>query len=186
MKKLAAALMAMVLTFGMTSVIAQEAPAQTDTTQEVTAQIKLTEDIALEMEVPEGYEVVKDRSDSALYATISSEEEGKPLFNFSIAYADLSEGPTPGEMTQEDIDLAMQMVSSDFYKPTFTIAAAGGGTKFLVIDENEAESDYTLMIANYQGYFVQMYITPAEGLEVTQADIDTALEILTSTQVVTK
>lgn len=176
MKKIVALGMALLLLLGAMPCLAEE----------VNATIGLTENMYLAMEVPEGYTVQKDRSDTVLYATIFSEETGKTLYNFSIAYADLSEGPTPGEMTEEDIELAKQMISADFFKPTYTIAVTGGGTKFLVIDENEAESDYTLMIANYQGYFVQMYITPAENMEVTEADVTTALEILTSIQLMTE
>ena len=43
------------------------------------------------------------------------------------------------------------------------------------------------MIANYEGYFVQMYIEPDEdGAAVTDEDITTALAILTSIQVENK
>ena len=136
------------------------------------------------LELPEGYTVEKERQDTALYASIETEAEGKPEFSFSIAYADLSEGPTPGEMTEEDIELAKELVGSDFFNPTFSVMTTGEGTKFLVINENDAEDDYVLMIANYEGYFVQMYIEPDEdGAAVTDEDITTALAILTSIQV---
>ena len=64
--------------------------------------------------------------------------------------------------------------------------ATGEGTKFLVINENDTEEDYVLLITNYEGYFVQMYIEPAAGVEVTDEDITTALAILTSIQVENK
>ena len=148
--------------------------------------IEVAEKMNIQLELPEGYTVKKDRQDSALYASISTEAEGKPQYTFSIAYADLSEGPTPGEMTEEDIELAKQLVGSDFANPTFTVMPTGEGTKFLVINENETEEDYVLMIANYEGYFVQMYIEPAEGAEVSDEDINAALAILTSIKVENK
>lgn len=147
--------------------------------------IELTEKMNIRLELPEGYTVEKERQDTALYASIETEAEDKPQYTFSIAYADLSEGPTPGEMTEEDIELAKELVGSDFFNPTFTVMATGEGTKFLVINENDAEEDYVLMIANYEGYFVQMYITPAAD-EVTDEDINTALAILTSIEVENK
>ena len=148
--------------------------------------IELTDKLNIKVELPEGYTVEKERQDTALYASIETEVEGKPEYAFSIAYADLSEGPTPGEMTEEDIELAKELVGSDFANPTFTVMTTGGGTKFLVINENDAEEDYVLMIANYEGYFVQMYIEPEDGAEVTDEDITTALAILTSIEVENK
>ena len=148
--------------------------------------IELTEKLNIKLELPEGYAVKKDRQDTALYASITTEAEGKPQYTFSIAYADLSEGPTPGEMTAEDIELAKELVGSDFFNPTFSVMATGEGTKFLVINENDTEEDYVLLITNYEGYFVQMYIEPAAGVEVTDEDITTALAILTSIQVENK
>ena len=124
--------------------------------------------------------------DSALYASITTDDEDKPQYTFSIAFADLSEGPTPGEMTDEDIELAKELVGSDFANPTFTVMTTGEGTKFLVINENDAEDDYVLMITNYEGYFVQMYIEPAYGMDVAEEDITTALAILTSIKVENK
>jgi hypothetical protein len=148
--------------------------------------IELTDKLNIKLELPEGYTVEKERQDTALYAGISPEEEGKPHFLFSIAYADLSEGPTPGELTEEDIEAAKELVGSDFANPTFEVRATGEGTKFLVINENDAEDDYVLMIANYEGYFVQMYIAPADDMEVSDEDITTALAILTSIEVENK
>ena len=142
--------------------------------------IELTAKMNIKLEVPEGYTVTKERQDAALYAGIYTEEAGKPQFNFSIAFADLSDGPTPGEMTEEDIQLAKELVGSDFANPDFSVMVTGEGTKFLVINENDAEDDYALMITNYEGYFVQMYITPAQGMDVTEEDLTTALDILTS------
>ena len=148
--------------------------------------IELTEKLNIQLELPEGYTVKKDRQDTALYASITTEVEGMAWYTFSIAFADLSEGPTPGEMTEEDIQLAKELVGSDFANPTFSVMTTGEGTKFLVINENDAENDYVLMITNYEGYFVQMYIEPAPGMEVTDEDITTALAILTSIQVENK
>ena len=148
--------------------------------------IKLTDKMNIQLELPEGYTVEKERQDTALYASIETEAEGKPQYTFSIAYADLADGPTPGELTDEDIELAKQMVGSDFANPTFDVKATGEGTKFLVINENDAEDDYVLMIANYEGYFVQMYIAPADDMEVSDEDITTALAILTSIEVENK
>ena len=148
--------------------------------------IKLTEKLNIRLELPEGYVVKKDRQDTALYASITTATEGKPQYTFSIAYADLSDGPTPGEMTEEDVELAKELVGSDFYNPTFSVMATGEGTKFLVINENDTEEDYVLLITNYEGYFVQMYIEPASGVEVTDEDIATAMAILTSIQVENK
>ena len=148
--------------------------------------IELTDKMNIQVELPEGYTVTKDRQDTALYASITTEDESKPQYTFSIAYADLSEGPTPGEMTDEDIQLAKELVSSDFANPSFSVMATGEGTKFLVINENDAEADYVIMITNYEGYFVQMYIEPAYGMQVADEDITTALAILTSIKVQNK
>ena len=148
--------------------------------------IELTDKMNIQLELPEGYRVKKDRQDSALYASITTDDEDKPQYTFSIAFADLSEGPTPGEMTDEDIELAKELVGSDFANPTFTVMTTGEGTKFLVINENDAEDDYVLMSTNYEGYFVQMYIEPAYGMDVAEEDITTALAILTSIKVENK
>lgn len=176
MKKLIALCLSLMMILSLTSAMAIDRYSS----------IEVSEKLNIQVELPEGYTVEKERQDTALYASITTEAEGKPQYTFSIAYADLSEGPTPGEMTEEDIQLAKELVGSDFANPTFTVMATGEGTKFLVINENEAEEDYVLMIANYEGYFVQMYIEPAEGAEVADEDITTALAILTSIKVENK
>ena len=176
MKKMIALCLSLLLMMGLTSAMAVGRYSS----------IELTDKMNIQIEVPEGYTVQKDRQDVALYASILTEEEGKPQFTFSIAFADLSDGPTPGEMTDEDIQLAKELVGSDFFNPTFDVMATGEGTKFLVINENDAEDDYALLITNYEGYFVQMYIEPAYGMEVTEEDVVTALAILTSIQVENK
>ena len=176
MKKLIALCLSLMMILSLTSAMAIDRYSS----------IEITDKLNIKVELPEGYAIKKERQDTALYAGIYTEAEDKPQFLFSIAYADLSEGPTPGEMTEEDIELAKQLVGSDFNNPTFTVMATGEGTKFLVINENNAETDYVLMIANYEGYFVQMYIEPAEGAQVAEEDITTALAILTSIQVENK
>ena len=176
MKKLIALCLSLMMILSLTSAMAIDRYSS----------IELTDKLNIKVELPEGYTIEKERQDTALYASIETEAEGKPEYVFSIAYADLSEGPTPGEMTEEDIELAKELVGSDFFNPTFTVMATGEGTKFLVINENDAEEDYVLMIANYEGYFVQMYIEPEDGAEVADEDITTALAILTSIQVENK
>ena len=176
MKKMIALCLALMMLLSLTSAMALDRYSS----------IHLTDRLNIKVELPEGYTLEKERQDSALYASIETEIEGKPEFTFSIAFADLSEGPSPGEMTDEDIELAKQLVGSDFFNPTFSVMTTGEGTKFLVINENDAENDYVLMITNYEGYFVQMYIEHAEGDDVTDEEITTALAILTSIQVVNK
>lgn len=146
------------------------------------AQIDLNDTNVLQLLVPAGYLLEKENVDAVLYAEILPPSPGMTGFTLSIAYADLADGPTPGEMTAEDIELAKQLVGSDFFRPDFSVMTAQGGTKFLVINENDAEADYALLIANYEGYFVQMYVSPADGADVTEADIQTALAILSSAQ----
>ena len=176
MKKLIALCLSLMMILSLTSALAIDRYSS----------IEVSDKLNIQVELPEGYALEKERQDAALYASITTEAEGKPQYTFSIAYADLSEGPTPGEMTEEDIQLAKELVGSDFFNPTFTVVATGEGTKFLVINENDAEEDYVLMIANYEGYFVQMYIEPAEGAHVAEEDITTALAILTSIKVENK
>ena len=176
MKKMIALCLILMMLLSMTSAMAIDRYSS----------IELTDKMNIQLELPEGYKVRKDRQDTALYASITTADESKAQYTFSIAFADLSEGPTPGEMTEEDIQLAKELVGSDFANPTFSVMTTGEGTKFLVINENDAENDYVLMITNYEGYFVQMYIEHAEGDDVTDEEITTALAILTSIQVENK
>ena len=176
MKKLIALCLSLMMILSMSSVMAVGRYSS----------IELTDRLNIQLELPEGYVVKKQRQDTALYATFNTDAKGLPQYYFSIAYADLSDGPTPGEMTEEDIELAKELVGSDFANPIFSVMETGEGTKFLIINENDTETDYVLMIANYEGYFVQMYIEPAEGMDVTDEDITTAMAILTSIQVLNK
>ena len=170
MKKITSLFLVLMMVLGMTPCLAEQNPVS----------LYVMDDVSLEMSLPAGYTAKVERVDTALYAAIETEELTKANFTLSIAYADLSDGPTPAELTEEDIELAKQLVGADFHNPEFSVVATDHGTKFLLINENDAESDYAIMITNYEGSFVQMYITPAEGHEVTEADVTTALQILTS------
>lgn len=176
MKKMIAICLSLLLLLSMTSAMALDRYSS----------IAVADKMNIRLELPEGYELEKERQDTALYASIFTEMENKPQYVLSIAYADLADGPTPGELTAEDVILARELVGSDFYNPDFSVMESGGGTKFLVINENDTEEDYVLMLANYEGYFVQMYIEPPQDADVTDEDIATALAILTSTELVNK
>lgn len=142
--------------------------------------IELTDTISILLEVPEGYNVMKMRQDSVLYAGIYTVQEGKAQYNLSIAYSDLAPLITIDLMTEENIEQAKQIIGLDFANPVYTVEATAHGTKFLVINENGAEEDYVQMVTNYEGYFIQMYINAAEGENVSDEDIAAALAILSS------
>ena len=172
MKKITSLFLVLMMVLGMTPCLAEANPVS----------LYVMDDVTLEMALPAGYNAKVERVDTALYAAIDTDDLLHADYILSIAYADLSGGPTPNELTEEDIELAKQLVGADFHNPDFSIVATEKGTKLLLIDENDAESDYAIIITNYEGYFVQMYITPAEGLNVTEADVATALEILSSVE----
>lgn len=176
MKKLTAILLTLAMLLGMGSALAED----------VTATLDVHETLDITVDLPAGFTADIDRADTALYAIFSSPAEDAAAYLFSIAYSDLTGGPTPGEMTKEDQELAMQMIAADFFNPSFEVKTAPSGTKFLLIDENDAEVDYAILITNYEGYFVQMYIAPAIGTNVGEAQVTEALEILASIEVINK
>ena len=177
MKKMIALFLSLLMLMSMTGAMASE----------VISTIELTEKVDIQMELPEGYTAMKQRLDSVLYAGIYTNDENKPQFTLSIAYSDLTYAVPEIVLTsEEEIEQAKQIIGMDFADPTYTVEATTHGTKFLVINENGAEEDYAHLVTNYQGYFIQMYINAAEGAEVTDEDIATALAILSSLALVTE
>lgn len=168
MKKMIALFLSLMMLLSMTGAMASE----------VTASIELTETLDIQMELPEGYNVLKQRQDSVLYAGIYTQDENKAQFTLSIAYSDIF--PTISLMTEEDIEQAKQVIGFDFAAPVYTVETTAHGTKFLLISENGAEEDYAQLVTNYEGYFIQMYINAAPGAHVTDEDVATAMAILSS------
>lgn len=172
MKKLTALVLALMMALSLTASLAEEA--------DVT--LALNENFDITLDLPDGYVLKKNLTGTAIYAEIYNPDAVATQYTLSIAKSDV-EG-TLTELTDDMLMAAQLVLAADFHDPQFSTLTTKEGTVFLVINEHGAQSDYAVMISYYQSNFVSMYITPVEGAEVAQADLDAAFAILESCQLV--
>ena len=136
------------------------------------------------MDIPEGYSLSRDDTHGYLICFIEPDELENAEYVLSIAYSEEFDGFTLNpSLTQEEIAQAIEWLTMDYADPTVTTLQTALGTYEILIQENGSEMDYAELVTIYDGYFANMAISRPEG-EVTQADIDTALAILSSAEIV--
>lgn len=154
----------------------------------------LAEDTVLEsadtfritVDAPEGYTFAEaDYGDfiGGLFKPDDANE--KPYYTLLIAYSEeyaarFGRESTLNDLSEDELNAAIADLTSDFADPQITVAVTGLGTKVIIANEQGSESEFATILTVYHGYFVQIYIDQLNGRELTEAEIQTGLDIMTS------
>ena len=58
------------------------------------------------------------------------------------------------------------------------------GTKLIIVDENSEHDEYAEVFTVYQGYFIGLLLEPAGDVQVSQEELDMAVQFLSDMQFV--
>ena len=99
---------------------------------------------------------------------------------YSEEYADRS----INDLSDEELDSLIAVSVSDFANPTYTLSETAEGTKLIIIDENSGHDEYAEIFTVYQGYFIGLLLEPAGDVQVSQEELDLAVQFLSDMQFV--
>lgn len=181
MKKLTALLLTLML-------LCTTAYAETADVVEAGASVDINEivnfDLSLDA-VPEGYTYTSNKVDGVLIYTLESDNNDVTAYMGSVAFSEEFDGYTLkiDELSPEQLAQMEEMAGADFQNPTFSFTKTTHGTDLIVVDENGVETDYIDVFTIYEGYFINISMLNPNG-ELTQADIDRAVQFLSDMWIV--
>lgn len=173
MKKMLALVLALLM-LGVGAAVAESAAEAQP--QEKT--ISVAKDFDITIELPAGYQMIKEAGDGILYAEIFSEETDVS-YTLGIAYSEeLSEQDDLTKMTQEQFDAFVATVAADYAAPETRVYQTSHGTKLLFIHETEGEeSGYGMLMTVYQNYWIQLYMLDTVN-PLSEEEIQTGVDLL--------
>ena len=178
MKKLLAVLLALMMVFSLTSVLAEE-PEKTV--------IYFDDGLSFGMLFPEGYEAKSDVDKGIMTIEITSGNLSEPNFIMIVAPdPDYDEVQRLNDLSDKEIEEFALSMMEDLTSPSFEIRETGLGSKLIVVNEQNAEYDVVILASVYMGYLLFTYVGHADGSEVTRDDIDLGIQIYTDMDFITK
>lgn len=137
-----------------------------------------------DIDVPEGLNFQYFEYGESFGALMHNEEETlyyTLIIEYNPEFVDAyGEEATFNTMSEEDLEFAISELTFDYAQPRIAMAETGYGTKVIVVDDQGSESEYASLLTIYHGYFVGIYIDRLDGEQITDAQIQDALDIMTS------
>lgn len=167
MKKIAAVLLAAVLSLSLAAACAQ----QVSITQ-------ATADFDVTMTLPAGYTMTEDRQNGNLYVNVVCADETAAGYYLSIGYSEEYDGRSMGELTDEELEAISAAITPAFQAPECLVNETEGGTRVLTFAETEGESFWAQAVTVYKGYFITVQIEKPHYAALSDEDIDRAVALL--------
>lgn len=146
--------------------------------------VKVDDKLSITVNVPDGYAFDQTWYGDVLYAQMKPEEEGKLLMVLSLGYSEEYADRSINDLSDEELDSLIAVSVSDFANPTYTLSETAEGTKLIIIDENSENDEYAEIFTVYQGYFIGLLLEPAGDAQVSQEELDLAVQFLSDMQFV--
>ena len=141
-------------------------------------------DFDITLDVPEGYTLTRDDTHGFMIVFITPDDPTGTEYVLSADYSEDFAGFTLNpDLTEEQIQQATELLTMDYENPVVTTLQTKLGTYEVLIVEEGSEMSYAELVTIYKGYFCNMAFGRPEG-KLEQADIDLALEILSSAEIV--
>ncbi|MDO4483601.1 MAG: hypothetical protein Q4C54_03955 [Clostridia bacterium] len=187
MRKFVAMLLACVMVLGTVSALAAE-PVVVNATvitegedQLLFRHGKVGDTMYTKITPPDGYiAITQDASVSTLHVSFVPEDENNCTeYDLLIAYSELVDNATLGDMTDDEYKLMVEVLTADYNDPSVETITTEKGTKLIVVNENGGESDYAEIMTIYHGYFINVIVYD-EDHQLDEAKIKTGMDILAS------
>ncbi len=146
--------------------------------------VKVNDTLSLEVVVPDGYGLDHAWYGDVFYGQMNPEEEGKLLMVLSLGYSEEYADRSINDLSDEELDSLIAVSMSDFANATYTLSETAEGTKLIIVDENSEHDEYAEVFTVYQGYFIGLLLEPAGDVQVSQEELDMAIQFLSDMQFV--
>lgn len=148
------------------------------------AAVKVNDTLSIEVVIPDGYTYDQAWYGDVFYGELTPQEEGKLLMVLSLGYSEEYADRSINDLSDEELDSLIAVSISDFANPTYTLSETTEGTKLIVVDENSEHDEYAEVFTVYQGYFIGLLLEPAGDAQVSQEELDMAIQFLSDMQFV--
>ena len=172
MKKFFAALLALMMALTCTFALAE------DTVVTMSANYDIT------IDVPAGYTMTKIPNGDMIMADFVPDDAAAAKYTLVIIYSEEFGDYILNDLSEEEAADMEAMLTEDFADAVITFPTTAAGTKLIQVDEQGAESAYGFVLTIYHGYFVQVNLEKADGEKLTEADYQTAIDLLSSLEMV--
>ena len=181
MKKLLAALLAMMMLTVCFSALAEETPAADENAQPIEETI-LNFDITMD-QIPEGYSMTKVYDESVAYVVFTPDEEEGAIYTVGISPDESAEGMVlPDELTEDEQAAIIEAWCVDWNAPTLRMMQTSHGTNVVCLEDNDADGDLCDLVSCYNGYIIMCDIW-MNG-EISDEDVARGLQILSDMWIV--
>ena len=143
-------------------------------------------EFGITVDVPEGYTFTETDYGDFIGGLFKPEDETTmPYYTLLVAFSEeyaerYGRESRLNDLTQEELDDLVSELTRDFASPEITMGVTGMDTIVIIVNEQGSESEYATILTVYHGYFVQVYIDQLDGRPITDEEIQTGLEIMTS------
>ncbi len=150
----------------LTTVLTTPAPAATASPtpapfKEQLGKLTVNGEFSLQCKLPEGYQMqVINTLGTRIIASITSENQEKPVLYLSIAYDEMySAVERLNDLGQEDLQV-LEGSFTQMNEVDITYTETAYGTKLMVAREIGADTDYVDILTVYKGYSIEFVMTP--------------------------
>lgn len=146
--------------------------------------VKVNDTLSIEVVIPDGYSLDQEWYGDVFYVQMNPDEEGKLLMVLSLGYSEEYADRSINDLSDEELETLISVSMSDFANPTYTLSETAEGTKLIIVDENSEHDEYAEVFTVYQGYFIGLLLEPAGDVQVSQEELDMAVQFLSDMQFV--
>ena len=146
--------------------------------------VKVNDTLSIEVVIPDGYSLDQEWYGDMFYGQMNPDEEGKLLMVLSMGYSEEYADRSINDLSDEELETLISVSMSDFANPTYTLSETAEGTKLIIVDENSEHDEYAEVFTVYQGYFIGLLLEPAGDVQVSQEELDMAVQFLSDMQFV--
>lgn len=148
-----------------------------DTTKTV---LSYDEGMDITMLVPEGYTLTSNVTEQGVMnIDLIGGENTLNACILVAADADVDDAIRFNDLSDEEKQAFAADLIEDTDATEWTIMVSGHGTEAVVVDLKEAAYDSAMISSVYYGYGIVMYVAYMDGRELTQADLDQAMQFFT-------
>lgn len=148
--------------------------------------VTIDEGLDISFIVPEGYTFNEMWFSGVLYADFEPADGASASMVLSAGASEEYADRSIQDLSDDELQALMDLAAGDFYNPTLTITETAHGTKLILADENSDYDEYAEIFTVYQGYFIGMLIEPQGDAQLTEGDIQTAVDVLSDMEFVSR
>lgn len=129
------------------------------------------------IDLPDDATVSVETFDDVPYTFITFADPEQPLLYISIAPTEEYDQTELKDLTDEEMERLFLTVSADMDSPSYSLEQTAGGYDYMLV-QDDSETDSEMMIMLHGGFFLQLSVWDVNYSVLTDADTQTATDLL--------